>query len=507
MNTLIARFARLFAGLDRAHGRFKLSGEITKKGKAEGYAQTLRESVCAEHWRKHLEGVQGLGIVPIRDDETVVFGAIDIDVYDLDLTALEQKIKKLGMPLVLCRTKSAGAHCYLFTAEPIHASIMRNALAVMAMQLGYPGVEIFPKQEALASKEDVGNWINMPYFDAKNGTDRYAIRDGKPLVAEEFVDYADSMRVTDIEYLLKQEFAEQDILKGGPPCLQVIAEQGAPEGIRNETLFNYAIYAKMRHGDKWKQALDEINRTIMDPPLPSNEVVVIIKSIQKKDYFYTCKKQPLCAYCNRDICRQREFGIGDGGNGEDPDIMFDSITQIKTRPPTWVVGINGVRLQMETEELLSQSKFAKLCAENLRYLPAPVKPSIWRKLLNGLFKHAETIEAPDDAGPEGLFWYHLEHFCTSRAEARTRDELLQGKPWHDDNRTYFRAPDLIRYLNQQQFKDFKQHQIFSMLKEKQDVSHHQFNCKGSGVQCWSIPQYAMQTEDFDIPDVESDVDC
>jgi len=505
MQTLITRFAALFNGLDRAHGIYKINGKVSPKGKTEGYAKTVREFVTAQHWKNHLEGKEGVGIVPIRDDATVVFGAIDIDDYSLDIIELEKKIKEFKLPLVLCKTKSAGAHCYLFTQEPVHAAVVRTALSMMAMKLGYAGVEIFPKQEALADKDDVGNWINMPYFDAAKTT-RYCVEGGKQLTAEEFLDLAESTKVLDQESLVNFKHDEQEILAGAPPCLQVIAEQGAQEGIRNETLFNFAVYSKLRYGDNWETELDKINQEVMEPPLPSSEVVVIIKSLKRKDYFYSCKKAPLCNYCSKDICRQREFGIGNGSNGDDPELMFDSITQIQTDPPTWIVGINGVRLKLETEDILSQSKFAKACAENLRFLPKPMKSSDWRNLLNLLFKHAEVVEAPADAGTEGQFWYHVEQFCTARAEARTRDELLMGKPWHDEGRTYFRAPDLITYLQNQQFKDFKTHKIYSLLRADKNVEHLQFNCKGRNVQCWSIQQFIGQDEEFDNVEVP-EVDC
>ena len=39
--------------------------------------------------------------------------------------------------------------------------------------LGYGNAEIFPKQIELKSKDDTGNFLNLPYFNCKNST-RYA---------------------------------------------------------------------------------------------------------------------------------------------------------------------------------------------------------------------------------------------------------------------------------------------------------------------------------------------
>lgn len=501
-NNMPERFLALFDGLDRAHGEYTLSGKKQGNKKQEGRAVTLRAPVTEQLWYEHLEGIKGLGIVPIRADDTACFGAIDIDVYDLDLHALCELVKEKALPLTICRTKSGGAHCYLFTAEPVPASVVRNALSIWAMELGFPGVEIFPKQNALAGEDDVGNWINMPYFKASD-TDRYALLDGQQLTADEFLQHAETLKVTE-EEISGLAYAEQEELVGAPPCLQVIAKQGAPEGTRNDVLFNFGVYARLRYGDDWETELDKINQAVMDPPLGSTEVVTVIKSVSKKDYFYTCKRPPVCNFCNKDICRQREFGIGEGSG--DPGIIFDSVTQIETDPPLWIVGINGVRLQMSTEDMLSQNRFAKRCVEKLRFYPTPLKNNNWRELINQLLKNAEVVEAPEDAGSEGMFWYHLEQFCTSRAEARDSEDLLRGKPWHSEGRTHFRSADLNRYLQQQRFLDLKQHQIWGVLRKAGDVKHHQLNVKGRCVQCWSVPEFAQQTEDFTVPEVE-DVEC
>jgi hypothetical protein len=51
-------------------------------------------------WKAHVDGERPLGIVPIRTDDTVVWGSIDYDVYGEDLTALIKKVESLKLPLV-----------------------------------------------------------------------------------------------------------------------------------------------------------------------------------------------------------------------------------------------------------------------------------------------------------------------------------------------------------------------------------------------------------------------
>ncbi len=93
MRDLAKRFMELFDGLDRAYGTYEID---TKRadGKQLGKATTLKKPVTIELWMDHLQGKQGIGIIPIRDNSTCKFGAIDIDVYSgLNLTGIIKEIK------------------------------------------------------------------------------------------------------------------------------------------------------------------------------------------------------------------------------------------------------------------------------------------------------------------------------------------------------------------------------------------------------------------------------
>jgi uncharacterized ion transporter superfamily protein YfcC len=48
-----------------------------------GEAVTVTGEVTEALWEQHLSGRQGIGIIPIRDDSTCVFGAIDVAMFVL----------------------------------------------------------------------------------------------------------------------------------------------------------------------------------------------------------------------------------------------------------------------------------------------------------------------------------------------------------------------------------------------------------------------------------------
>ena len=115
----VHRFRALFAGLDRAYGTYRLTGQVTEGGKREGVATTERGPVTQNLWEAHLSGTQGLGIIPIQDGDTCTFGAIDVDIYcTLDHGAVAATVAQRGWPLVTCCSKSGGLHLFLFTAQP-----------------------------------------------------------------------------------------------------------------------------------------------------------------------------------------------------------------------------------------------------------------------------------------------------------------------------------------------------------------------------------------------------
>lgn len=185
MDSNVDKFSNIFDGFSGAYGTFEIVAHNEDKNKEEGKAVTIRASLEPQNWKDHLEGKTGLGVVPLRDNNTCLFAVIDVDDYQLSFKDLEEKINNHQLPLVLCRSKSGGAHLYAFFASPEPAEDVVSKINEWSSLLGVGGAEIFPKQTHRGGPSDVGNWINLPYFNAEK-TNRYAIKDGKNLSLEEF---------------------------------------------------------------------------------------------------------------------------------------------------------------------------------------------------------------------------------------------------------------------------------------------------------------------------------
>ena len=481
----------IFHGSSRAHGSFKVESASLGQ-KTQGKAKTIKTAGASlKHWQDHVAGVEGLGVIPIDEENSVKWGAIDIDVYSLDLEKLVAKIEEFKLPLVVCRSKSGGAHVFCFLREKVPAADMQDKLREIAAGLGYGGVEIFPKQrEVLVERGDIGSWLNMPYFEGDESL-RYGFDiKGKALTLSKFIEFVEKRCISHQELIELEVPIVNDMLEG-PPCLQVLLEQGFPEGTRNNGLFNVGVYLKKSDPENWETEIEEYNRKYVHPPLPAQEVLTLISTLKKKDYNYKCSDEPIKSYCNVSKCRMCKFGVG-GGNTMP---TFSSLSKLDTKPPLWFLSINDKRLELNTEQLQNQLKFQRACMELLNMMPPRMNDRAWQNLIQTLMDSGmEVIEVSEDVTIEGQFMELLESFCTDMAQANTRDEILLGKPYTEDGKTYFRIKDLKEYLVKHRFTDMETNRVASKLRDLK-AKHKFFNIKGRGTNVWYIDEFEYREDD------------
>lgn len=513
---LAKKFHELFHGLERAHGLWQ-NGDKTHTNKVKGKAKTVQQPVTDELWRRHLSGEIGIGIIPINDEDTCVWGAIDIDIYDgLDHAALEQEIAEAELPLVVFRSKSGGAHLYLFTSEPVKARLLQLRLKECAVRLGQPTAEVFPKQTVLDGENGIGNWINMPY-QAAVYTTRYALRGGVALSAEQMLDYAEDRKITAQQLQdLKPKALATNEWADAPPCLEKLVAEGFPEGSRNNALFCLAVYAKKRwpEGD-WQNKVVEYNQRWMSGGY--QEVSNIIKSLSRSvEYKYKCKDQPLCNNCNQDACLDRTYGISNGErkkgpgrprkNEDVPCVLEEVDKPVKVfRPPVgsgdepqWLFTIAGKKMDVTLDMLMDQKRFLREFTRTFERLRLMVPEPKWQDAVNELLSEAEGLDLPPDAGPEGQLMQHLEGFCNGKTAAYDVTELTMGRPWTEEETgmVWFRSKDLVAYLDRVHFKEFKQRELYPIFRKNGAIDKH-FMIKGACVSAWGIPAFPKQTEELD----------
>ena len=174
------RMRVLFAGRENVHAR----QWIDEDGRV-GYSP-VHEPLADHLLALHLQGTATLGVYPVRADQTVLFGALDIDVrksalatdaanpsmtaqlrelVQADARRLARQFEQLHLPVYVEESGYKGVHLWLFFAEPVPAAKVKRFLEAVVGRVGPPSPElqweVFPKQEQVA-EDQLGNLIKLP---------------------------------------------------------------------------------------------------------------------------------------------------------------------------------------------------------------------------------------------------------------------------------------------------------------------------------------------------------
>lgn len=503
MHNPVDRFRRLFRGRETCYGQYLILDDGDKR------PWTATGPVGDEQWENHLAG-EGpfLGIVPITLDNTCYFGAIDLDDEGIDLEDLDARVQKAGIPVVVCRSKSGGAHLYLFLKDPAPAKLVVQKLSEWASALEYDrnadgrAIEVFPKQTRLKDSEN-GNWINLPYY-GSDETNRYAVRDGQHLSLLGFLDLAETQRISSVA-LSGTVVAGANPFIEGPPCLQTLHQLGLPSGMRNQGLYNVGCFFKLAFPEDWQEQLTKYNHESgkIDPPLGDKELSDLMKSLEKRDYVYKCSELPISPHCKKAECKKRKFGIRGFATKKANDNFpeLGQLTKILTDPPQWQLEVNGQTIDLTTEDLMSLLKFRKTCLEKLSIIVPMIKSNDWDEKIRDLLEEHIVQEAPEDAGVMGQFRSLVEEFLALKDKSDSREDLLRGLPVVDSERdiVYFRSGDLLSFLERRKFREYQMAKIYTALRGI-GAGHQQLKIAGACVQVWHLPiPHDQQTEEFTLP--------
>lgn len=496
------RIMALFTGSEDAHGTHGAPARKPHSPKWEirSTAKTLRGPATLTMWKAHLEGKTPLGVIPIMRDGKCMWASLDIDEYDDPLAEMVARVEKAKLPLVPCRSKSGGLHFWLFLAQPTQADLVQAALRNVAAHLGFGGCEIFPKQTyVLSERGDTGNWMVMPYFggtfDGKLKTQVGIKKTGAEMTIGEFLGIAEKSRVTEEQVVEMGEKRAAGTKGGkkvskantpfgdGPPCLQHMADGGFPEGGRNNSLFMIGLYLKRASPMDWQEKLEESNRQHMQPPLDSEEVQIVVKQLEKREYQYTCKTEPMASHCDAARCRARKYGVG---NGASP--VINSIEKLDIEPAIWFVGVEDKRLELSTAELQNFVLFHRACMERANKCFQTMTQKDWLAVLADAMEHMTTSKAPPDASAGGVFLEYLEEFLTGRGKGDRVDDLLLGRPWHDEEnkRHYFQMRDFQKFLGRENVRDMTRGQIIRRIQNLKGGGDKR-NISGKFRNLWWVP--------------------
>lgn len=548
---------KLFSGLHRAFGQYDLSDTAEQEGgKRKGKAQTMRADVMPEHYRKHLLGEKpddAIGIIPIQDDNSVEFGAIDVDEYlkpkqaqetDEDFEARKKEferefygriitiIRDNNLPVNPCRSKSGGVHLFVFCDRPMPASMVKRKLEDLAAQIGYPESEVFPKQNNI-SKDGVGNWINLPFFRHED-TDRYGwdVSTGEPIMdLVQWLSYAESRKLTPQHFntiAVKQlppgeaegaSFAR--VLSDGPPCLQKLLERGIPEGKRNIVAYNVGVYLHKKHGSDDPAITDEmieIQQKHFNPALPDHEVQYVLNNVaQAEQKRYQCQTQPLLGNCNRTLCMRRTYGAHDNDFTYDFGTLWHVIPVSKTSGrELWeesnyrlqfTLNDEDHEFEISPEDLL---KFNTIRTQALyRGVMIPhMDAEDWHDLIREKMRNKQRDMIPEEVTAIGELRLLIEDFFEMYANATEKRLISTVKAWHNiDEGEYWVLPSTIpAFLKRRRFTALSGNRLLTTLKTHFGMTQGKRRIKedSSGTsRIWLFPDTLTPNEHTADPDDEN----
>lgn len=513
-STSVERFMALFRGNPRSHGQWNPKERDPNKN-----SYTKKVAYSTTDCEKHLNGATGLGLVPILDNSTCYWGAIDIDNHgqseDVDLVGIEARVQELELPLVVCRSKSGGAHLYLFGREPLRAVQVHGMLAKWAKDLGVPGVDcIYPKQTKLAHEEDggrqLGNWINLPYFNAEE-TVRYAVENGQPLPFELFLALAENRAVTsfDLDTMHGNEHSD------APPCIAQGILEGIESGSRNEFAYNLTLYMKKRFPEDYKDRIYDMNGAIFKQPLPFIEIKKVVMSAGRRDYRYKCGTEPCKSMCDRKVCLTRKFGITQDQSDEmDAELKlpeFGMLSRYTTNPVRWELTVEGKVIPLSTEEMMDWRVVRNKIVESLLRMVPMIKNDRWHKVLEQLIPTCRIVEAPEDASTDGIIKTQLVEFMRKidltdpGVDIEKRKDLFRGLPvvqmLPEGKCVMFRGQDLVTYLKRNKTEELRGVNLWFAMKQI-GVKHGRFRVDNKTPSLWYIPvdeehKLTIDTPNFD----------
>ena len=273
-------------------------------GESGDHPRTIWEDLTLAHFRRHLEGDAPLGIYPMVYDPNnkhvgprgwgedrrypdmqpdlwvCAWGCIDIDAQSEShkgqgtedevadyAFSLRTVLQAQSIPSWVERTRSGGAHIWVFPDTWCSTVDMRRCLQAAEQIAGVPTDSPYPKSESLPGPP--GNFVRLPYYGNRARPDRQVIitADGSPIPLEDFLHdvNANRAKVADIKAAALLKAAPppvvhrpspresrgapttmrpvlKEMFEHGPPASVFIENQGAGRG-RHGWLYKFAAFA------------------------------------------------------------------------------------------------------------------------------------------------------------------------------------------------------------------------------------------------------------------------
>jgi hypothetical protein len=211
--------------------------------------------------------------------------------------------------------------------------------------------------------------------------------------------------------------------------------------------------------------------------------------LEKKDYEYLCKHEPMVSHCNAAQCRARRYGVG--ADGDYPRIS--ALRKLDSDPPIWFMDVDDMTLELSTAELQRYDLFHRAALAKGNHFYRMMKQDDWGRTLKPALDNLVINEAPPDISTPGIWLGHLEDFLTNKRRGYQRDDLLSGRPWEDEEegRHYFSMKGLMVHLRRQpSMREVREGWVHQRIRDL-GGDHRQINIKGKNANYWWVPSSSV----------------
>lgn len=102
-----------------------------------------------------------------------------------------------------------------------------------------------------------------------------------------------------------------------------------------------------------------------------------------------------CAWCNKDRCVGRKYGIT---SNEISQLSFGELVQYTEEPVVYKWAVNGSTMRFDNEvDIIHQDRFLRLCMRSLGTLPRKLKGNTWLRIINKALSNMRVIGEEDSS--------------------------------------------------------------------------------------------------------------
>ena len=215
-------------------------------------------------------------------------------------------------------------------------------------------------------------------------------------------------------------------------------------------------------------------------------------------------------HCDKEMCRKAKYGIG---NGEVSFPRLSGLTIMQSDPRLYLLNVDGDRIELSLTQINSPREFQLKCLNDLHIRPPLLKEAEWGRVVNDLLEHATELEVPPELTTEGQFLELLEDFCTSRIRALAPEEIKMGKPWTNNDKTYFSMAGLMEYLKRREFTALTRTQIQEKIKKLHSskeshteiLSVRKMDGARTTLRAWVVPAFGVTELKTDVEETDGKV--